>query len=1057
MPARTRNLNVVVGADTKPFQRGIKDADRSLDKFSRNATARSKATAAGIRGLGLAATGATVGVVGLVGVGKQLVDAYSESEKSQAKLQAQLKATGVSYAAHRKEIDKAVTATSRLAAVDDEDLQDAFTSLVRSSGKVGQSMKDLTLVTDLSRAKNLDLTKSADLIGKVHAGNIGVLKRYGIAIDPVTTAQDRLKASTSKATDEQKRAAKAADTAATSTKAIGELQKRFAGQAEAYGKTNAGAVDRFKVAFQNLEETAGKALAPTLTNLATKASKFVEQMQDGTGQGGRFVDKLKDIRDQIEPVAKWLFNAGKNVARFAQDHPNVTKLAVAVAAVGSAIKLIRFAGAISGFSAFLSAGKTAATGLRKIMSTAGTQAGEAAAANAAEGMANQMGPSLNSRKGKFAAAGRGVGGVLGAAVGVAAIAGIGLALTSYLTKLNDQLEKKGGLAGLIGKVSNIGEDLANLTPQTRGIIPAAQAIFGGGNSRSRSTPNRSTSIGRRPHGAGGGRVYGPVKGADSVPAVLSPDEFVVTGGGEQMLESMTFPGVLNWLEGAQPSHFQGGGRAGYRDAGLQPGTSGHIGSRISGIQAAAAARAAGFSGEALAHILAISTRESTLYPGAYNTKGRDWSIGMTQVNQLAHNGRFGTDRQLMDPVRNYRAAWSLSNHGSVWSPWSTNKGLSSAAMELGRRYAAGSRGVAVPGGPGSSGGGGGTTTTSRTPLGGGDAIYAGFAAAQEGTSLRSFLGAALENVGVKSTSATAATTGTTRRGSSGGATPTARAGTQIVDGKPVANWIVPYLKWAKGHGWTGTVTSGYRTLADQTRIYNSGVRPAAKPGTSNHEGDAFPRGAVDVSNASQLASVLAGYPGGSKLKWAGAKDPVHFSYPHGGSYRRGGRVRAFAAGGWASRRGRSMGSTRRGRRPANAASIAPYLSSIVSGSAGAVQGTLRKAQTFMAANGNVSNLTAWIAAARRRSSGRGISATARQGLQSFVALAEARARQATREPHHSGGHRGGPVRPVQHGPSERTHREPRRRRRDGRGAGGAVARRSCSSCTRIARSRSLRS
>jgi hypothetical protein len=48
--------------------------------------------------------------------------------------------------------------------------------------------------------------------------------------------------------------------------------------------------------------------------------------------------------------------------------------------------------------------------------------------------------------------------------------------------------------------------------------------------------------------------------ADSVPAYLSPGEFVVTGGGERILETMTFPGVLNWLEGRQPRHFARGGR-----------------------------------------------------------------------------------------------------------------------------------------------------------------------------------------------------------------------------------------------------------------------------------------------------------------------------------------------------------------------------------------------------------------------------------------------------------------------------------------------------------------
>jgi tape measure domain-containing protein len=108
--------------------------------------------------------------------------------------------------------------------------------------------------------------------------------------------------------------------------------------------------------------------------------------------------------------------------------------------------------------------------------------------------------------------------------------------------------------------------------------------------------------------------------------------------------------------------------------------------------------------------------------------------------------------------------------------------------------------------------------------------------------------------------------------------------------KPIARWIGPYLTYGASHGWGGTVTSGYRTKAEQTRIWNSGVRPAARPGTSNHEGSTFPRGAVDVSNATQLASALAKKPAPRLLQYAGAKDPVHFSHPHGGSYRVGGIV-----------------------------------------------------------------------------------------------------------------------------------------------------------------------
>jgi TP901 family phage tail tape measure protein len=113
---------------------------------------------------------------------------------------------------------------------------------------------------------------------------------------------------------------------------------------------------------------------------------------------------------------------------------------------------------------------------------------------------------------------------------------------------------------------------------------------------------------------------------------------------------------------------------------------------------------------------------------------------------------------------------------------------------------------------------------------------------------------------------------------------------------PIANWIVPFLSWGAGHGWGGIVTSGYRSRAEQARIYASGVRPAAKPGTSNHEGKTFPSGAVDVTAAALLSSALSKRPGPHLLQWAGSKDPVHFSYPHNGGYRRGGIV-GFRKGG----------------------------------------------------------------------------------------------------------------------------------------------------------------
>ncbi len=96
--------------------------------------------------------------------------------------------------------------------------------------------------------------------------------------------------------------------------------------------------------------------------------------------------------------------------------------------------------------------------------------------------------------------------------------------------------------------------------------------------------------------------------------------------------------------------------------------------------------------------------------------------------------------------------------------------------------------------------------------------------------------------------------------------------------KPIADWIVPILEWAHLHGWTGTVTSGYRTYYEQAQLNAAGAY-SARAGLSNHETTRYPGGAVDVTNPSQLIAVLRSYPGPVKLVGGvlGPIDPEHFS------------------------------------------------------------------------------------------------------------------------------------------------------------------------------------
>jgi hypothetical protein len=104
--------------------------------------------------------------------------------------------------------------------------------------------------------------------------------------------------------------------------------------------------------------------------------------------------------------------------------------------------------------------------------------------------------------------------------------------------------------------------------------------------------------------------------------------------------------------------------------------------------------------------------------------------------------------------------------------------------------------------------------------------------------------------------------------------------TTTFDGKTVVAWMVPALKYARAHGWTGKVISGVRSHELQSQLYadfKAGRRagPVAVPGESNHE--IANGGAVDVSDPYTLARIMAHYSGRKLKQGTAIGDPPHFS------------------------------------------------------------------------------------------------------------------------------------------------------------------------------------
>src|SRR5262245_48442684 len=202
-----KDLRVNIIADTRDFNRGIDEAHSKTSGLASKfgGLAKAGALAAGAAGVGAL-------VVGLKGS----IDAAKEAQAAQARLESALKSANVSYAKHGDAIDAAIQKTSKLAALDDEDLSDAFWKLVRTTGSVQKSMEGMNLAADIARARHISLEAATKIVEKGLNGQQTAFKRVGVEIDKNTTA----------------------------TEAFERAQKQFAGSAEAYGDTAAGAQEK---------------------------------------------------------------------------------------------------------------------------------------------------------------------------------------------------------------------------------------------------------------------------------------------------------------------------------------------------------------------------------------------------------------------------------------------------------------------------------------------------------------------------------------------------------------------------------------------------------------------------------------------------------------------------------------------------------------------------------------------------------------------------------------------------------------------------------------------
>jgi hypothetical protein len=197
---------------------GINKADKALNKLQRS-----------VKGVS-----AAIGAVAIAAFAKKSIKAFVEDELAATRLSMAVKNLGLEFA--NPYITNYIANLEKTSQVADDMLRPAFQRLLQQTGSLAKSQSILNTAIEVSRGTGIDLSSVSEDLAKAYYGQTRSLKKYSLGL-----TEAELKA-----------------------KSFSEIQdilnKKFAGSNAAYLDTYAGQIGILSLAWNNLQENAGKAL-----------------------------------------------------------------------------------------------------------------------------------------------------------------------------------------------------------------------------------------------------------------------------------------------------------------------------------------------------------------------------------------------------------------------------------------------------------------------------------------------------------------------------------------------------------------------------------------------------------------------------------------------------------------------------------------------------------------------------------------------------------------------------------------------------------------------------
>lgn len=237
--------------------------------------------------------------------------AAAEDEAAQAALAVQLTNSTGAGQEQIAQVEKAISAMSRQAAVADDVLRPAFAALVRGTKDVDEATQQMGLVLDISRATQIDATTVADALAKAYEGNYKALR--GLTPEMANLIKEGADLDT----------------------IISVLGGTFGGANAAFANTAEGGMAKMNIAFSEMKESIGAAVLPLFQKLLPVLTNFANFVERNSG----LVIALAAVVGTLA-AAIIAYNTAITVATFLQNAFNISLAANPIGLVVAAIVLL---------------------------------------------------------------------------------------------------------------------------------------------------------------------------------------------------------------------------------------------------------------------------------------------------------------------------------------------------------------------------------------------------------------------------------------------------------------------------------------------------------------------------------------------------------------------------------------------------------------------------------------------------------------------------------------------------------------------------------------------